>query len=192
MADVSYVFAESSDFPRRNNWHGPCDSAGTAQIVSAVFARQCKSLLWNKWCCSVPKAAAHRCSASGRHMFFLISIVVMGYVKLSTPPCPASLGTDNIHLFQRQLELEAKPVTSCQRCDEVCHVASTHWIAAQRGWRADRTSQVLPGVVWKSQRWTPCWKRLVPIFFSYLSSPALPSTPSQAKTKENNHRIMGC
>lgn len=83
-------------------------------------------------------------------MFLLVSAVVMGYVKLSTPPCPASLGNDNIHLFHRQLELEAKPVTSCQRCDEVCHVASTHWVAAPSGWVAHWTSRALPGVVWKS------------------------------------------
>lgn len=85
-------------------------------------------------------------------MFLLVSAVVMGYVKLPTPPCPASLGTDNVHLFQRQLELEAEPVTSCPRRDDVCHVAPSHWVTAERGAVADWTPRALPGVVWKSQR----------------------------------------
>ena len=46
-------------------------------------------------------------------MFILVSVVVMGYVKPSTLPCPAYLGTDSIHFLKRQLEREATPVTSC-------------------------------------------------------------------------------
>ena len=46
-------------------------------------------------------------------MFLLVSIEVIVTVKLSAPPFLASLGTDSIHLLQRQLELEAMPVTSC-------------------------------------------------------------------------------
>lgn len=49
----------------------------------------------------------------GRHMFSLVSVVLMGYVRLSALPCPASLGTDSIHLLNRQLELETKPGASC-------------------------------------------------------------------------------
>ena len=43
-------------------------------------------------------------------MFLLVSVVVIITVKLSAPPFLAS---DSILLLQRQLELEAMPVTSC-------------------------------------------------------------------------------
>lgn len=96
-----------------NSWHGPCDSAGAAWTVSVILARYWSNQLWNKWCSCIPKAAAGGCTASGRHMFILVSVVLMGYVKPSTLPCPAHLGTDSHRFLKRQLELEAMPRTSC-------------------------------------------------------------------------------
>lgn len=85
-------------------------------------------------------------TASGRHVFILVSVVLMSEVKPSTLPCPAHLGTDSIHFVKRQLALEAMPTAGCWRRDEVHHVASTHWVAAPRGQVTDWTARALPGV----------------------------------------------